>query len=342
MSDTTKRRPRFKRTNNRPIRLTDDDLSMMRLVARDRFRDIDDFRRELPHRSPKRLGERVRLLFDHGYLDKPREQCNDHTVGGTPPTIYALGNRGAQLLAEVDGYPAPKSNWTDKNRSVGRRHIKHTMRTADISNALFRLPRYIPTIKVITADDILAGAPALTRTNPRPWLWRAHVRTPDGSLRQSTVLPDANFGIDLTDLRKRYYFFAEADRGTEPVNRSNRKQTSVARKLETYLAALHTGFHRTHFGIGNARILIVTTSQQRIQTMHDALRDIAGNRDCSMFLFADHQQVRAALHLLAVQWRTAAGDFVSLIDQPNRKENPHGSPPQPQTYARPHHSAGGQ
>ena len=177
-----------------------------------------------------------------------------------------------------------------------------------------RLPRHVPTVRVLSGDDILANAPEATRRDSKPWLWQTRVPNGDGSLSATAAVPDDVFGIDLTDVRKRFYYFAEADRGTEPVRRSNRKQSSVARKFEAYFTGLHASLHHTRYGIGNLRILVVTTSRQRIQTMLDALSDIAGEKDCSMFLFADNDQIRAAQHVLAVPWIDGRGAPASLVD----------------------------
>ncbi len=309
-----KRRPQFKRTKSDPISITVDDIAILRDLDQHRYRRNSDLCRLLPHRSQKHLSSRFRRLYDHQYLDRPRAQQHDYYPGGKPELIYALGNRGAALLAELDGVAATKSNWTDKNRTVRRPHIQHNLLIADVRAAVARLPLFAQTVKVMDADDILSAAPDATKRDPKPWHWQTRVRTRDGSLRPVTTVPDEVFGIDVTADRKRYYYFTECDRGTEPVRRSKHNQTSVVRKFEGYHAGFRSGLHRTRYNIGNLRFLTVTTSQERIQTMLNALSDIIGEGDPSMFLFADQQQLRAAKHILAVPWINGHGSPAGLLD----------------------------
>jgi hypothetical protein len=38
-------------------------------------------------------------------------------TAGSSPIVYAIGNRGAALLSEVDGTPRAKVDWTDKKHT---------------------------------------------------------------------------------------------------------------------------------------------------------------------------------------------------------------------------------
>lgn len=308
-----KRRPKFKRASPQSIKLTEDDIAITRYIAEHRFRRSSDVFRHLSHRPPKKLRERLRKLYDLGYLDRPLAQRDDHIQIGKAHLIYALGDRGAQLLSEVDGFVAPKSSWTNKNRTVGRKHIQHTLRIADISDAVYRLPHYNSSISVLTEADILATALPIVQRDPQPWQWQARVRLPDGTLRPTITVPDYVFGLDVSDQRKRYFYFCEADRRTEPVCRTKRKRSSVVRKFEAYLAGYQASLHTTRYRIGNLRFLFVTTSQQRIDTMLEALANLAGSTDVSMFYFTDAEQLTAAKHILDVPWRTTTATTTSLF-----------------------------
>ena len=316
-----RRRPTFQRENPAPMQLTEDDISVIRYVAQHRFRRTSDILKLLPHRSPKHLRGRLRKLYDHQYLDRPKAQRDDHLSNGKPHLIHALGNRGAQLISEHDGLTPSKSNWTDKNRDVKRPYIQHTLRTADITDAVQCVPKFMPVVRVLSAADIQSASPPLTQRNPKPWRWQTRVSNADGSIRAISAEPDDVFGLDFTDQRKRYYFFAEADRGTEPIIRSDQKQTSIARKFEAYLAGYHASLHRTLYGIGNLRFLIITTSQQRVHNMLRALAEIAQDRDRSMFLFADFDQLTAAPHALAVPWTTGLGKPSNLLGEAKLQED---------------------
>jgi len=311
-----KRRPLFKRAKTRNIKLTNDDQQAISYVANYRFRRTSDILRHLSHRSAKHLRQRLRLLYDHGYLDLPKAQLNDHATSGKLEKIYALGNKGAALIAELSGEEPVKSNWSDKNRSVKRAHIQHTLRIGDIEEAFIRTSDHDPSIKVLSANDILARAPEATARDPKPWLWQTHIRQANGDLLLAKAIPDAVLGLDLTTERKRYFFWVEADRGTMPVVRTKQATSSVARKFEAYLAGYHAGLHTTRYGIKNIRFLIITTSQKRIETMVATFSKMANQKDCSMFLFADWHQVSQADHALQITWRNGNNAPVSLLSSP--------------------------
>lgn len=310
----SKRRPLFERVKAPPIRITDDDVAIINHVAAREYAQMSGLIRRFSHRSAKHLRTRVRKLYDHGYLDLPNAQQFDHLTKGRPEKIYALGDKGAALLAERFGRVMPKSNWRDKNRSVKRRHIHHKLRIGDLADCAERTTTHLPHIELINDAEILSNAPPGTQRDPKPWLWEVRVRTADGSLRAARAVPDGVFGFDLTDQRQRYYFFVEADRGTMPVVRSTQAKTAIIRKFEVYLAGFHSRLHQTRYNIHNLRFLIVTTSQKRIGTMLDAFGNIEQSSDCSMFRFADKDQITTADHLLAVPWRDGSGKPVALLD----------------------------
>ncbi len=323
MSETPeppKRRPQFKRVKRGNIRLTRDDITAIQYVADYGYRPCNDICNQLPHRSAKKFSERLRDLYDNDYLDRPVAQRNDHLIHGKKPLIYALGNKGAELLAELHGYIPPRSDWTKKNRLVKRPYIQHRLRVGDIQERVDKLPHHYPDIAIITATDILSTAPKLTQETQKPWLWTAHVRNADGSIKPKSVTPDNVFGLDHTTQRQRYYFFAEADRRTEPVVRGQEANSSVGRKFEAYLAGFHANLHTTRYGIGNLRFLIVTTSEERIETMTTALQAIADTLDCSMFFFTTAAALARAEHILCAPWQNAQGVASPLIPNLNLQE----------------------
>ena len=67
-----------------------------------------------------------------------------------------------------------------------------------------------------------------------------------------------------------------------------------------------------HLGIGNFRVLMVTTSPDRRDTMIAALRDATGGAGSRQFLFTDRDALRHCPHLLDLDWITGKGDTVRL------------------------------
>ncbi len=312
-------RKMFNRNKRGKIQLQELDVSVIAYIASRTYRRADDIHRRFPQRSPKKHAERLRHLFDHGYVDRPRAQELDHLQLGRTHYIYALGNAGASLLSERLGYNMPKSNWTQKNRLVQRPHLQHTLRIGDVADAVEFLPENQPHILPISSSEILAASPPRTLHDQHPWAWRARTQDTNGTIRNLVTKPDYVFGLDHTQLRKRFYFWVECDRRTEPVVRTNNNQTSVIRKYVAYEAGFRANLQGKRYALGNIRFVTLTTSQQRIDTMIDALRCL-NLQDASMFLFAESDALRNAPDLLQLDCRDGNNEHTTLLPN-SSKEN---------------------
>src|SRR5579862_6719708 len=119
------RRPRFKRAAEPPpFRLTDDDVEIVRVVARHRLIRSTHIA-TLVGRSLDRTNDRLMRLFHAGYVDRPRAQLDRFPTSGTAPMVYALADRGARLLCERDGLCCGAREWNRQNRGAHRPFIEH-------------------------------------------------------------------------------------------------------------------------------------------------------------------------------------------------------------------------
>ena len=305
------RRTRFRRHNPPSMRLTEDDLVAIRHVAKHRFLRSTHLI-ALLERPSKKFLERLAALYHNGYLDRPRAQLEYYATAGSAPLVYALGNKGAAILAELDGADRAKVDWTDKNRTAGRIFIEHTLLTADLMVSAEMAARRTGNVRLIEPRDILAAAPQTTRRADNPWALPARI-THAGITLDIRLIPDKVFGFDYIDARKRSYFFVEADRGTMPVIRSNPRQTSFQQKILGYLAgARPVNSHGQHFGIGNFRVLTITTSAERIASMIDALKQATRGTGSNQFLFTDRAALQACPDPLSLEWISGKGERVRL------------------------------
>jgi hypothetical protein len=292
------------------MRLTDDDLIIIRHVAKHRFLRSTHLIALLDRPAKKLLG-RLAALYHNAYLDRPRAQLDYYATAGSAPFVYALGNKGAAILTELYGTPRAKVDWTDKNRAAGRAFIAHTLMIADFMIALESALHCRRDVRLIEAQDVLAAAPAETRRAQNPWKLPASMRHA-GVTHDIGVIPDQVFGLDFTEARKRSYFFLEADRATMPVTRSHPRQTSFNQKILGYLAGGGVrNAHGAHLGIGNFRVLTITTSPQRMETMWLA-QNQASKGGSRQFLFVDHAKLKACPDVLAMEWINGKGEVVQL------------------------------
>src|ERR1700730_11745956 len=120
------RRPRFSRAPEPPaFRLTDDDVEIIRLLARHRFLRSTHIA-ALVGRSLDRTNDRLSKLFHAGYIDRPRAQLDRFPTTGSSHLVYALANRGARLLIQR-GERLANVELSRKNTDAGRPFIEHQL-----------------------------------------------------------------------------------------------------------------------------------------------------------------------------------------------------------------------
>src|SRR4051812_11497548 len=153
------RRPRFRRAAEPPpFRLTEDDVEIVRVVARHRLIRSTHIA-ALVGRSLDRTNDRLLRLFHAGYIDRPRAQLDYYPTFGSAPMIYALADRGVRLLKEWDGAAFRNSEWSRKNREATRPFIEHQIEIVDFGIGVQRAVRERSDIMLLSADDMVAVAP---------------------------------------------------------------------------------------------------------------------------------------------------------------------------------------
>lgn len=273
----SRRLPRFKRDNQvTPIQLTERDREIIRLVHRYRFLSSLHIT-ALSGNSSQQLLRRLKLLYHHGYLERPRAQIDYYYRGGPRHIIYGLGNKGGSLLKRELGGNFRAVSWGEKNRAVGRIYLEHAIFVSDVMVAIELTCRKTNT-RLLTEYNL---APP---DKPPSFRWK--VKLKDG--RKLGVIPDRTFALEFpnqTGESQRAYFFLEADRGTMPVTRRNLSQTSFYRKLLAYEATWSQSIHKSKFDFNRFRVLTVTKSAARVKSLVDACVQL--ERGHGLFLFAD-------------------------------------------------------
>jgi hypothetical protein len=283
------------------MQLTSRDHSILRLVHRHRFlrsRHIT----ALWGGSEQQIIRRLQVLFHHGYLERPRAQLTYYDSSGSRPIAYGLGNKGGAVLRREFGITVDANAWNEKNNSIGRVFLEHTLLVSDIMVAL-ELTCRKHGIRLLYEDEL--NLPV----TKRPFQW--WVKIPGGT--KLTVIPDRVFALEYTGSSgkpERVYFFLEADRGTMPVVRTNLAQTSFRRKLLAYAATWTNKVHQRYLGIHRFRVLTVTTIPGRVQSLLEACSQL--QRGHGLFLFADTSILNE--DLFASVWHNGkTGELVEII-----------------------------
>ena len=219
------RRPRFRRAAEPPaFRLTDDDVEIIRQLARHRFLRSTHIA-ALVGRSLDRTNDRLSRLFHAGYLDRPRAQLDYYPTSGSFALAYALADRGARLLIERDGIHFANVEWSRKNRLAGRPFIEHQLEIMDFYVSLECAARARADVQLIHPDEMVPAFPDQRATTRNPFALRVKL-SHRGVMQEIGVVPDFAFGLTLADGSRRQ-FLVEIDRGTMPVVRSDTfRQTS--------------------------------------------------------------------------------------------------------------------
>ena len=313
VSERQVRRPRFRRASEPPaFRLTDDDVEIVRQLARHRFLRSTHVA-ALVGRSPDRTNDRLLRLFHSGYVDRPRAQLDYYPTSGSAPLLYALADRGARLLIEREGAAFSNVEWSRKNREAGRPFIEHQIEIVNFEVALQQAVAQRSDVRLIAPEDMkLAASRRPMRAGRPPFAMRAKL-SHRGKVREISVIPDLVFGLQLATGERRN-FVAEIDRGTMPISRSDPSQTSFERKMRVYLAAHAAQQHQRQFGWRNFRVLTITTTTARVGAMLEALRRLRVSHATSapLFLFTTFNDLRARTPL-TVDWLDATRGGVSLI-----------------------------
>jgi hypothetical protein len=306
------RRPRFRRASEPPaFRVTDDDVEIVRQLARHRFLRSTHIA-ALVGRSLDRTNDRLSRLFHAGFLDRPRAQL-DRFPSGSPHFVYALADRGARLLIECDSVEFANVEWSRKNRQAGRPFIEHQVEIMDFYVGLECAARARGDVQLIHPDE-MAGTFPDTRVRARnPFTLRVTL-SHRGIMREIGLVPDFAFGLSLADGSRRN-FLVEIDRATMPVVRSDTfRQTSFEEKMRAYLTAHAAKQHERQFGWNTFRVLTVTTDDRRVRTMTEVLRKlrVPHSPGASLFYFSSRDGLRGNDPLAHV-WRDGNRREVGLM-----------------------------
>lgn len=298
------RLPRFKRTTNvARMALTERDRQIIRLVHRHRFLRSPQIV-ALIGGSSQQLLRRLKLLYHHGYLERPRAQIDYYHQGGSRHIIYGLGNKGGErtLLKQEFGVTFRELSLGEKNRAAGRMFLEHALLVSDVMVTI-ELACRERGIRLVTERELVLPG------KRQPFQWRVK----DSRLKLG-VIPDRVFALEFLDASgtsQRAYFFLEADRGTMPVKRRNLSQTSFYRKLLAYEATWTQNLHRIRFGFHRFRVLTVTTSAARVKLLVEACSQL--ERGHGLFLFADRTILSG--DVFSSTWQTGKpGETGSLLD----------------------------
>lgn len=227
------------------FRITPRDVRILAAVFRHRFLQPAHIHALMPDGSPANLNRRLKLLYDHGFLERPKAQRPTKIL--TEEIVYALANKGARMLEELDPtLNIGRLDWNDRpGKPLGWPYMDHQLHVATFFVALER---------ACQARGILLEWPGHYERN------KYRIPIPGTDKRFD---PDAYFRLVRQDGRVAHHF-VELMR--------SRKTIAVMRdKLENYFRWWRDGDGRSfkHF-----RVLTVTPDRSLLESLRRAAAPI--------------------------------------------------------------------
>ena len=270
-----------------PLKLTSRDLELIRDVAEFRFLNTDQLL-ALHEGGRRNLKQRLTLLFQHGYLDRPKVQKTAHLVSSH--IVYSLDRKGVDAL----------SGNADEREGILRRVRETTHTSALIAHALmisqFRICLMLalkqrPTLKLtrwVQGNDLKV-------------LLRHRGENP-------SLVPDAFFILETAEYK--HPCFLEADRATMTEER-------FTNKLRMYWRHNREERFKSSLGFAHFRVLTITPNEKRAENLCIAAKDADDQKTGSnLFLFLSEKQysLEKPEAILAPLWASAKGEKHALLE----------------------------
>src|SRR3981081_4466489 len=130
------RLPRFKRTVKvAPMQLTSRDHVIIHHLPRHTFLRSSQSVAPIGE-SAQQILRRLKLLYHHGYLERPRAQIDYYHEGGSHHIVYGLGYKGGLFLKQELAVAFRELSLGENNRSLGRIFLEHALLVSDVMAAI--------------------------------------------------------------------------------------------------------------------------------------------------------------------------------------------------------------
>ncbi|MDI6872050.1 MAG: replication-relaxation family protein [Bacillota bacterium] len=241
---------------------------------------------ELFSLAPAEADDALGRLVDAGFLAGIRRPVLSEK---TPDTVYALAQRGANLVASQLGADRRSVRWRKYHNYVGLLYVEHRLAVNDFRIAL------------------TLGA---QRLGHRVEVWRYEVPIredvddPDEHVPPLVFRPDAYARCAVGP--RRVHLFLEMDMGTEGHKR-------FAKKIRRYLAYKDSGLFRHRFGGRSFRVLIVAPTATRMR----ALERVAEGEGARRVFWLLPAESCCADRLSSSTWRLAGGSETAVLLRPD-------------------------
>jgi hypothetical protein len=224
------------------------------------------------------------------------------------PMVYCVTSKGIEAIGAERraALGHEKLSWVGKVNEGDHFYMQHTLKTGDVSVGVDCAVRTRPGLQRLSEAELMAGMSEKRRTTGKRWLLDVTHR----GVHIATVC-DLAFGIGDHHRRRRYNYLCEIDMGTMTIWNGDLNNSSILRKLVGYARASFDGLYAKELGWQGVRVIFLTTSEARRQSMMEAAKKKFGRApEGRLFLFGTHE---AANDMLSYDFRDIDGRAVKLI-----------------------------
>lgn len=297
-----RKRPRY--------HITERDVAIVDAVARHRFLSTDQIAALFfPARGDivsSQCRSRLRQLVSAGFLTRFERPVL--RTEGSKPALFGLAAAGPGLLVSELGYAEGDIDWRPSDNNVSWAFLDHQIMINDIFIALGQACARVGWMLAEWVDDRI-----LKKMHAAPIL----VKEADGRERRVLVVPDAYCALACPDPttggHRLLRFFVEADRATMTVISSNQQRRTWQKRIRAYQAYLGSDEIIKTYGTRRCRVLTVTTSEKRLQSLKAATEDAKGK---SKYWFTTEGALSAETALEVPIWYKATGTEPVSLRQP--------------------------
>jgi len=307
--------PRKRRIKSAPpFQMTDRDAAIVDAVHQYRMleqRQVEQmFFAPTPsqYTNTNRSRERLRLLYQHGYLERILRPI--HPSEGSKGPVYRLGAKGAKFLAERAGVSLSKLRYWGRGDDQDARptrvqpmFLEHGLALADMRIAIERSAKRHGCSLDVWLDDV-------ELRHPNYWDAVNIFTASQGKAERIPITPDSYFV--LVTPQGRGCFFVEVDRSTETIEKTWR------RKILGYKEYVLSGAFHKRYGVPwphtPLRILTTTLTLARAENLKAAAERYGTPEAAQLFLFGPMSRIAEADVLTAPLWlRAGSKELYELL-----------------------------
>jgi len=252
----------------------------------------------------------LKSLTEEGYIIRP-SGTHPRYKDGNNHTLYALGNKGADVLEFELGIPrrkpaGEKINFSRKYADVTQFHFKHTLLINDLRVLLEKERNTNEHFTNIEENTFLKPKARPKKT------WYVSVTIND-EITDVGITPDYIFHLRNEVNGTSMNYFYEADCGTETINPTKDQPVSIYKKMLAYFYTYELKIHTELWNIKDFRVPIVTTSDKRIEHMIEANKVFNNGEGSELFLFTTKDALRKEPDITHQRWINGKGENVTVL-----------------------------